>query len=191
MTEVDVLIVGGGVAGLSCALYTSKAGLSTLVINHGKPQLQSVEAVWNIPGIDAGVSGASWLDSARSQVTQLGGILEEAQVESMSFSQRPYFVLSESQQEWAAKYVVLATNLGYSLLERHGFEVAINEHVPSRKIRKVNGINYDGKTQIPGVYIAGLLTDIPSQTVIAAGQGAFVGVQIASDHLGRPFMWHD
>lgn len=191
MRELDVLIVGGGVAGLSCALYTSKAGLSTVVLNHGNPQLQSVESVWNMPGMMDGVSGASWLESTRQQVSKFGGEIEEAKVESIVFSRRPYFVVTENKTEWIAKYIVFAANLGYPLLERHGFPISINEHVPSRKIRKVDGIGYDGKTEFPGVYIAGLLADIPSQTVIAAGQGAFVGIQIASDHLQRPFMWHD
>lgn len=191
MREVDVLIVGGGVAGLSCAMYTSKAGLKTLVLNSGKPQLESVAAIWNLPGITDPISGSDWLASARTQVSNLGGCIEDAKVDSISLEKRPYLVSSQEHTQWATKYLVFANNLGNELLERHGFPISINENVPSRKIRKVAGVGYDGKTAIAGVFVAGLLSDVPSQTVIAAGHGTFVGVQIASDHLNRAFMWHD
>ncbi|OFW75029.1 MAG: hypothetical protein A2201_07160 [Alicyclobacillus sp. RIFOXYA1_FULL_53_8] len=176
---------------MSCALYTSKAGLKTVVLSHGTPQLKSVDVVRNMPGIMDGISGEQWLQSLREQVLQVGGELVDGSATSLNLQTQPLWVVTADGTEWAAKFVVLAVNLGFELLERQGFDLSINEHVPSRKIRKVNGVGYDGKTNFSGVYVAGLLADIPSQAVIAAGQGAYVGVQIASEHLGKPFMWHD
>lgn len=191
MNQTDVLVIGGGVSGLSCALYTSKAGLNTVVLEHGESQLKSVKMVHNIPGIQKGISGADWLESARTQVFSAGGAIHTGKVESVTVTDRPYTAITTEGRLWSSQYLVIAVNLGYPLLESLGFEVAVNEHVPSKKIRKVSKVGYDGKSHLPGVFFAGLLTDLPSQTVIAAGQGAFVGVQIASDFLKRPFMWHD
>jgi thioredoxin reductase (NADPH) len=191
LNQTDVLVVGAGVSGLSCALYTSQAGLDTVVLEHGDSQLKSVKMVHNIPGVEAGISGAQWLESARNQVIHAGGAIRRGNVEAIAFNERPYVAVTTDGNRWSARYLVIAVNLGYPLLESLGFEVAVNEHVPSKKIRKVLEIGYDGKSHVPGVFFAGLLTDVPSQTVIAAGQGAFVGVQIASDFLERPFMWHD
>ncbi|QSO47806.1 NAD(P)/FAD-dependent oxidoreductase [Alicyclobacillus mengziensis] len=191
MNQTDVLVIGAGVSGLSCALYTSKAGLNTVVLEHGESQLKSVKMVYNIPGIQEGISGAQWLESARTQVFNAGGSIHTGKVESLALTDQPYTVVTTDGRMWSAQYLVIAVNLGYPLLESLGFEVAINEHVPSKKIRKVLEVGYDGKSHQPGVFFAGLLTDVPSQTIIAAGQGAFVGVQIASDFLKRPFMWHD
>lgn len=188
---LDVLVIGGGVSGLSCALYTSKAGLITTVLHDNTSQLKKVKEVWNIPGIETGITGQAWLNSAQQQVEAHGGTVVEAHVESLALETRPYRATTTDGTIFTADYIVLATNLGYSLLEASGFDVDINEHVPSRKIRKLQHVGYDGTTHLPGVYAAGLLADIPSQTAIASGQGAFVGIQIASQRLGKPFMWHD
>ncbi|MDP9728129.1 NAD(P)/FAD-dependent oxidoreductase [Alicyclobacillus tolerans] len=200
MRHVDVLIVGGGVAGLSCALFTSKAGLSTLVIDNEDSQISDVKQIWNFPGIVEGISGEEWLSAARHQVQKYGGQFLTGQVTSLDVHSPIKKVFLEPNKistnyEWenpiTTTYLVLSVNLGYQLLEDAGFSLAVNEHVPSRKIRYVEGVQYNGRTHITNVYIAGLLAHLPSQTVIASGQGAFVGIQIASQHLGKAFMWHD
>ncbi|PWI57220.1 NAD(P)/FAD-dependent oxidoreductase [Sulfoacidibacillus thermotolerans] len=188
---MDVLIIGGGVAGLSCALYTRKAGMKTLVLDQQKSQISQVKAVFNYPGVAQPISGDQWLSEARQQVTQLGGEIVTATVTGFTTKDRPYTVQTEDGQSYTAPYLVLAVNLGYELLTKHDFTLSVNEHVPSKKIRYVNETSFDGKTPYEGIYVAGLLANVPSQSVIAAGQGAFVGVQIASDFLQKPFMWHD
>lgn len=191
MKQADVIIVGGGVSGLSCALYTGKAGLKTVVLDDHSSQLKLISQIFNFPGIPAGTSGDQWLQTAQEQVKQQGVQLIEEKVVSLNLEERPYRVTTSAGEEWAAPYLVLAVNMGGELLSKYGYTLSVNEHVPNRKVQKVDGIGIEGKTNTPGVYVAGLLTGIPSQAVIAAGQGALVGVQIASDHQQKPFMWHD
>lgn len=191
MEKVDVVVIGGGVSGLSAALYMAKAGLNTVVLDKDMSQLQSVDHVWNIPGIADGIPGVEWLQQAQQQVRKYGGRIIHNAVISFSLHDRPFTVMTAEGGEWIARYLVIAINLGFELLAEMGIDMEINEYVPSRKIRKVIGTGFDGQSNIPGLYFSGLLANIPSQTVIAAGQGAFVGVQIASDFLGRSFMWHD
>ncbi|QQE79888.1 NAD(P)/FAD-dependent oxidoreductase [Alicyclobacillus sp. SO9] len=196
MRKTDVLVVGGGVAGLSCALYTSRAGLSTTVLDTGMSQLKKVSELHNIPGLPKGISGEDWVATARSQAENAGAEIRQLEATAFDLKQRPYQVFTNSLEtgeklSFASDYVVIAVNLGYPLLEDMDLGLEVNEFVPSKKIRKVKNITFEGRTTKPGVYIAGLLADIPSQTAVSSGQGTYVGVQIASEALGRAYMWHD
>lgn len=191
MSDYQVIIVGGGVAGLSCAIYTGQAGLRTLVVDKGESQLLNVKQIRNYPGLSPETSGEEWMRTARIQAKDAGVEFVDAQVGRLVLDRRPYGVTERNGQSWTADFIVLSVNLGFELLENHGIHLGINRHVPSKKIRYVEHANVEGLTGLPGVYVAGLLAHVPSQIVIAAGQGTFVGVQIASDALGRPYMWHD
>jgi thioredoxin reductase len=72
-----------------------------------------------------------------------------------------------------------------------GLEIAVNDNIKNKKIKKVVGVNWEGITSVSNLYIAGLLADLPSQVMIAAGQGAAVGVRVAQDATGDKYMWHD
>ncbi len=191
MSAYQVIIVGGGVAGLSCAIYTGQAGLRTLVIDNGESQLLRVKQIRNYPGMAPETSGEEWMRTARMQAENAGVEFVNAHVDKMVLDHRPYQVTDRNNQIWTSEFIVLSVNLGFELLENHGLHLGVNRHVPSNKVRYVEHVNLEGTTGVPGVYVAGLLAHVPSQTVIAAGQGTFVGVQIASEALGRPYMWHD
>ncbi|MCY0875614.1 MAG: FAD-dependent oxidoreductase [Firmicutes bacterium] len=189
--QADVVIVGGGVAGLSCAIFTAKAGLRTIILDSPDSQLRGVKQVWNFPGFEQGIAGADWLASARTQAVLQGAVVREEKVVALELQARPYTAKTETGNTYEAPFLVLAVNLGSELLATQGLELAVNEYVPSKKIRYVTEAQSNGQTSREGVFVAGLLANLPSQSVIAAGQGAFVGVQIASAFGQKPFMWHD
>lgn len=73
-TLYDVIIIGGGPAGVTSAIYTSRAGLSTLVIDKGLTAgaLGITAKIANYPGILDEISGAELLERMRNQARSFG-----------------------------------------------------------------------------------------------------------------------
>ncbi len=186
----DVIIVGGGMAGGSAAMYTAYAGLKTIVFDTETSQLFETEVIQNYPGIPL-VSGRQLWQTVQKQALHFGAVWSNARVTSLSKTDQGYRVTTEKGKTFDGKYVLLGTNRGTELLESLGWELEVNEHVPSRKIKQVKGVTFDGRTPLENVYIIGLNTGIPSQAIIASGQAVYVAVHIISKERGKPFMWHD
>lgn len=186
--KLDVAVIGGGISGLSAALFTGHAGLKTVVFDTGESQIKKVNNLNNNLGTP-GVSGDELLEKYRTQLTQYAE-LKNVRVDSLK-KEGDLFILQADGETYEAERVIIATNIQTELLEALGFEIGINENIKSGKIKKVIGVNWEGVTTIPNFYIAGLLAGLPSQVMIAAGQGAAVGVRVAQDATGEKYMWHD
>lgn len=80
--EYDVAIIGGGPAGCTCALYTSRADLKTIILdkNPFSGALAITSHIANYPGVDRSMSGSELLDQMRVQAVQYGTRYEKAQV---------------------------------------------------------------------------------------------------------------
>ncbi len=187
---LDVLVIGGGISGGSAAIYTSQGGLKTVVIDSGKSQIKQVSKLFNYPGLKE-VTGSELLETIKDQALAAGAEWEEGTVDTVERLENGFSAVMTDGKEFTAKYVVIATNLQTALLENLGFELAVNEKVPSGKIKKVLGIKADGTTNLPNLYITSLLAGLSSQSIIAAGHGASAGISIVTKETGKSFMWHD
>ena len=80
--EADVVIVGGGPAGCSCALYTSRADLKTVILdkNPAVGALAITHQIANYPGVSSEMSGEDLLALMRDQAIQYGTDYRRAQV---------------------------------------------------------------------------------------------------------------
>jgi thioredoxin reductase (NADPH) len=128
----DVIVIGGGVAGLTAALYTSREGLDTLVIEKGAMggQAGSTVRMENFPGFDEGISGSEFAERLTRQARKFGvEILQAAEVASIS-PQEPYLCINtEDGTEYGAKAVLLATGARYRRLNVPGEEELIGSSV--------------------------------------------------------------
>jgi thioredoxin reductase (NADPH) len=80
--ECDVAIVGGGPAGCTCALYTSRANLKTVIVdkNPAVGALAITSHIANYPGVDRSMTGSELLDQMRKQAVDYGTEYLRAQV---------------------------------------------------------------------------------------------------------------
>jgi thioredoxin reductase (NADPH) len=106
----DVIIIGGGPAGYTAALYTARANLSPLVIegfNWGG-QLMITSDVENYPGYADGVLGPAMMADFRRQAERFGAEFVTDDVTRVDFSERPFRVYV-GDDEHRADAVIIAT----------------------------------------------------------------------------------
>jgi thioredoxin reductase (NADPH) len=111
MSDVrDLIIIGGGPAGYTAALYAARANLQPLVIegfNWGG-QLMITSDVENYPGYPDGVMGPEMMAEFRRQAERFGVDFVTDDVTRVDFSEPPFGVWVESQ-EYRTKSVIVAT----------------------------------------------------------------------------------
>ncbi len=106
--EYQVAVVGGGPAGLTAALYTTRLGHDTIVIDRGGGRAAMMQDTHNVIGVPEDVSGNEFLGTAREQVESYGGDILQAYVESVEETDDG-FRLTAGDQTVDADRVVLAT----------------------------------------------------------------------------------
>jgi len=106
----DVIIIGGGPAGFTAALYTARANLNPLVIegfNWGG-QLMITSDVENYPGYADGIMGPAMMADFRRQAERFGAEYVTDDVTRVDFSERPFRV-DVGDDEYRAESVIVAT----------------------------------------------------------------------------------
>jgi thioredoxin reductase (NADPH) len=106
----ELIVIGGGPAGYTAALYAARANLNPLVIegfNWGG-QLMITSDVENYPGYADGVLGPQMMQDFRHQAERFGADFLTDDVARVDFSERPYRAYV-GDKEYAAKAVIVAT----------------------------------------------------------------------------------
>lgn len=112
----DILIIGGGVAGLTAALYALRAGKSVTVIEKATfgGQITSAPRVDNFPGLP-GVSGNALADTLLGQVMDLGGEVEMEEITVLTRTEGG-FVAGTGKKSFAGRAVILAAGARHRTL---------------------------------------------------------------------------
>lgn len=120
-TNYDVIVVGAGAAGLTAALYTSRARLRTLVLESAVVGGLTATAylVENYPGFPDGVLGADLMDNMRKQAERFGASLEVAAAQAVRPLDGNFEILSSLGSRFA-RAVIIATGSGHRKLDVPG-----------------------------------------------------------------------
>jgi thioredoxin reductase (NADPH) len=103
----DVLIIGNGPAGISAALYTARAGLSTVVIGKDSGALAKADKIENYYGFDSPVNGSQLLENGIVQAKRVGASIINDEVVSISYTGK--LVVKTRQKEYSGDSVIIAT----------------------------------------------------------------------------------
>ncbi len=108
--EFDVVIIGGGPAGCTCALYTARSDLKTVILdkNAAVGALAITHKIANYPGVSGEVSGPQLLEIMRQQAIDFGTTYQRAQVFSIDIS-GPQKKVYTPEGTFIGRSLVLAT----------------------------------------------------------------------------------
>ncbi len=180
----DVLIVGGGPAGLSAALFTQKNGLETTVYDTDGTWMHKAH-LFNYPGVRS-LDGTNYMHVLREQVDDFGVDrkqgLEVTDLEATDdgFSVSATTDDGEETDEAEAPYLVLATGANRDLAETLG--CAFDGDVVD--------VDVTMETSLENAYATGAMVRVEEwQAVISAGDGAAAALNILSKEKGDHF--HD
>ena len=111
MEKIRLLIIGGGPAGFTAAIYASRAALSPVLYEGMEPggQLTTTTIVENYPGFTDGVDANMLMDAMRGQAARLGADIRRGTVVKADLSSRPFRFTLDGGEEIEAEAVVIAT----------------------------------------------------------------------------------
>jgi thioredoxin reductase (NADPH) len=106
----EVIIVGGGIAGLSAAIYLGRAQRDTLVIDSGHSMAKWEPSVENYLGFPKGVGGEELLRNGRKQAARYEVRFVRDEIKTVS-NRKSVFVLKGKRKTYRAKRLLLATGI--------------------------------------------------------------------------------
>lgn len=111
MEQVKCLIIGGGPAGYTAAIYATRANLSPVLFEGMQPggQLTTTTEVENFPGYPQGVDGTVLVEDIRQQAVRLGADIRRGIVTKADLSSRPFRIEIDGEKTFEAEALIIAT----------------------------------------------------------------------------------
>lgn len=182
----DVLIIGGGAAGMSCALVLGSARNKPFateknigIFMHQKASALSNGLFNNVLGIRPGTTGKEILENGKKQLAQTYPHVVQIEKEKVIKveGKAGEFTVLTNKNSYSCIVVVIAVGPS-NLFNIEGLQQYIEPHkkipVEKQKIQLKNNEHL----VVEGIYVAGILAGWPSQFSVAAGSGAMVATDI-------------
>jgi thioredoxin reductase (NADPH) len=184
LDSYTVAIAGGGVAGLSAAIFLARAGVPVAVFDRSESSLHRVSKVNNYLGFPNGVGGPDLLSLGRVQAVRFGAEVLDEDVRSVAPRQGGGFDVVTDARALRVENLILASNKRTDLATSLG--IPLGGH--GGRFVSVDG---EGQTSVLGCYAVGRITGLPSQAIISAGDGAKVAIAIIQKIRGGYYVDHD
>lgn len=183
----DILVIGAGPAGASAAIFSAKAGMKTLVIDNesGMTKRARIENHYGLMGVD----GPDLIETGRKQAEQFGAeFIKEKAADIIELDDGGFEVTTDSGAKYLAKHIIIATGAAVMLAQEIGLTV-ISGTEP--KIKFVIEVDEAGRTSTEGIWAAGVVAGLSVHTIITAGDGARVAINVISEIKGERYVDHD
>jgi thioredoxin reductase (NADPH) len=122
-SHYDLIVLGGGPAGLTAALYTAREAIDTLVIERAAfgGQAAGTEKLDNMPGFPDGVAGIEFSERLRKQTERFGvELLQAQQIAAIDSPENYHRVTTEDRSQYSADAMLIATGSRYRRLNVPG-----------------------------------------------------------------------
>ena len=181
----EIAIIGAGPAGGSAAIFTAKAGKKTVILDN---DASITKRAWleNHYGV-AEISGPDLVETGLKQAKKFGADHIVTKVTGIEKSGQG-FIISTENGPVEASYVILATGMLTTLAKEAG--IATKEGTEPRT-KLVYDVDTQGKTNVEGIWAAGAGAGVSVHTIVTAGDGARVAINLISEITGDRFVDHD
>lgn len=172
MARYEVVIIGGGPAGLTAGLYTSRAGLKSLLLERGMfgGQIVNAPLVENYPGFPEGISGPELGSLMHQQATKYGLETVTAEVTGVEVGQ-PYKIVT-TEGNFEAGVIIIAAGSEYHKLG-----------VPGEEMLLGHGVSYCATCD--GFFFRGR-----ELAVVGGGDAAITDALELAQHAGKVYVIH-
>lgn len=176
----DLIVLGGGPAGLTAALYAAREGIGTLVIERAAPggQAAATERLDNVPGFAEGIGGGRFADELRRQAGRFGvEILQAQDVAGIRSHDNYHCVATADGSEYSGRALLLATGTRYRRLQVPGEADYIGAGI--HFCATCDGPFYQGRP----VVVVGGGNSAAEESVYLAGMAERVTLLVRGDQL--------
>lgn len=185
----DVVIVGGSASGLAAGVFTARHGLDTLVLRGGHTALLRCSVLENYLGLP-NVDPADFLEVASEQARDAGCRVENRRVEQLSRAGAG-FAVEAGGETITSRRVVAASGPENDYLQEIADGALYRGPATHDNLEYYVPCDDAGRTAVDGLYAAGRLSGVEHQVLIAAGNGARVGLAVVRDSLRDAGLWDE
>lgn len=181
----EVVVVGGGPAGCSAAVFTARYGLDTVVFDRGPAALPRCAYLENYLGFPGGVGVEAFHELMHAHVMHLGGDIVPEMVVSVERTGTGFRVETDTGTTLTTDAVVAAAWYDGSYLQPLDEGEMFEQQEHHGEVEQRLDSDYpdeDGRTPIEGLYVASPAGGRSAQAIVAAGNGAHVARSLIEDH---------
>ena len=111
MEHVNCLIIGGGPAGYTAAIYAARAAMNPVLFEGTQPggQLTTTTMIENFPGFPGGVDANTLMADMKKQASELGADIRSGVITDVNLDSKPYQVTVNRETEITADAIIIAT----------------------------------------------------------------------------------